>query len=307
MGTRDYYAVLGVSRGASTDEIKAAYRKLARQYHPDVNKSEDAAKRFNEVQEAYDVLSDPEKRAAYDRYGSEGPTGPRVSWTNVGGTPGADDFDFEDLSSMFDAFFGGRQRAGGHAPRSSHARRQPRVVEQTVDVPFMTAAKGGKLPLRVRFGDDQRSIDVSIPPATTSGARLRVRGERPGDPDLILRIRVEPHPFFKPLPDGQPGDIQFELPLTIAEATLGARIQVPTLDEPVTLTVPPGTESGKRLRLRGQGMKPPGREGGDLYAIVKIVPPPPETLTDTERRALESIGKKTRGVRSGVHFSQHPG
>ena len=329
MAGRDYYEVLGVKRDATQDEIKSAYRKLARQYHPDVNKSEDAQAKFTEVQEAYDILSDPEKRKLYDRGGRSAfdPSaqaagagrygGGTYTWSNVGGGQAGDPFaeDFGDIGSMFDAFFSGRgaRRSAGPAGGFGGAAAPPRRgqdVRAKVTVAFDTAAKGGTVGVQVERDGGPRSIDVTIPPATRDGAKLRIRGEGGAPPtpggqrgDLILEVGVSPHPLFH---RGRPGvdpahaplDMWLELPLTIAEATLGARVSVPTLDKFVDLTIKAGTSSGARLRLTGCGLRTADGTAGDLYAVAKIVAPDGSHLTETEADVLREISGDGASVRS---------
>ncbi|MEQ9095365.1 MAG: DnaJ C-terminal domain-containing protein [Phycisphaerales bacterium] len=321
MAERDYYDVLGVKRSATQEEIRAAYRKLARELHPDVNKAPDAAEKFAEVQTAYDVLGEPEKRAQYDRFGRAGAAaaagaggGAHYSWSNVGGGRGgaASDFDLDDLGSMFDAFFGGGGAAGGGAgptPRGARAQRG-RVRERTqpaaqaeLDVSFMTMARGGTERVPVRRGGKATTIEVSIPKGIADGAKLRVAGGR-GEPDLILTIRVGKHPLYR-----REGvlDLAIDLPLTIAEATLGKEIAVPTLEGEVYITVPAGTRSGKRLRLRGRGLTDAKGTSGDLYAVIQIVPPPADALTDEDRAALERLSDRTPAPRPNPPWPEPQG
>ncbi len=332
MASRDFYSILGVARGATQDEIKKAYRKLARQYHPDVNKAKDAPEKFNEVQQAYDILSDDAKRKQYDQFGrvTEG-TGVRgggggdrsahYTWSSVGG-PGGVDVDAEDLGAMFDAFFGGRAGGFGDGPfagarggRRSRASRvepeQPRGIEHDLDVDFMTAARGGVEQLRIVTDRKTKAIDVTIPKGIRDGAKLRVKGAADGGNrraggDLILNIRVGPHPLFRRADPERDGgthlDLYLLLPLSISEATLGATVPVPTLDPTVDLTVPPGTPSGIKLRLKGRGIDD-GTTKGDLYAVVRIVPPDGRVLTETERDALVRIGSRVAGLRSGPEWN----
>ena len=319
MAQRDFYTVLGVSKTATADEIRAAYRKLARQYHPDVNKTPEASKLFNEVQQAYDVLSDPEKRALYDQYGDAearpgpqagGRAGPHVRWSTVGapGGGGYGDFDPDDLGDIFEAMFGGsrnagpgaggRTRAGGRArPRSAAPQATP-IHRHDVSITFMTAVRGGTEQLRLTADGSARTIEVTIPPGIDDGGQLRIRGAVGGE-DLILTVKVGGHPIFRRGdPDGGPAasgkglNLWLDLPLTIAEATLGATVPVPTLEGAVQLTVPAGTPSGRKLRLKGRGVKNAKGESGDLYAIVKVVAPAGDELTPKQREALESIAAK---------------
>jgi curved DNA-binding protein len=330
---RDYYDTLGVSRTATPDEIRAAYRKLARKYHPDVNKDAGAPAKFTEVQQAYDVLSDEQKRKLYDQFGtaafeSGGPgaggpnagaqqRGPHYSWSNVGGPGGGPGFgvsmDEEDMSSVFDAIFGGRGGspfgggggAGGAArPGRTRARaQQPAEVRQDVTIDFMTAAKGGVQKLRIsEEGGKQRTIEVSIPAGSEEGSQLRVRaGAGPGR-DLILRLHIAGHELFRRGEGESAGkglDLTLDLPLTISEATLGATVLVPTLDRPLELQVPPGTASGKKLRLKARGIHDAEGRQGDLYAVIRIVPPRGDSLTADQQQVLREIGAETPGVRAG--------
>lgn len=323
MSERDYYETLGVARGATADEIRAAYRKLARRYHPDVSKDADAAERFNEVQEAYEVLSDPAKRHRYDQFGRAGAgagaaggpggRGQHYSWSNVGGSGGggAGDFAFdqEDLGSMFEAFFGGRGRAAGASPgpatSQAGARRKQRPLEHEITITFETAARGGRETIRLSAAGEEKTIDVTIPQGVADGARLRIR-DALGGRDLLLTIRVGRHPIFRRErgPDGSATlDLSLDLPLTIAEATLGARIRVPTLEGPVELTVPAGVSGGQRLRLRGKGLRDAAGKTGDLHAIARIAPPDPEKLNEQQRQMLRELAEATPPVRTGPHWT----
>ena len=309
MAKRDFYEVLGVSKGASQDEIRKAYRALARKLHPDVNKSGDAAKKFSEVQEAYDALSDEQKRKMYDQVGHAGaagragPGGMHYNWS-TGGRP---DVDAEDMSSMFDAFFGGQgdmSGMGGRARAGKRGRRaapEPEPTEHELDVTFLTAVRGGTERVRMNVGGQAKTIDVTIPRGIANGTRLRVGAD---GAELILVVRVGQHPVFRRtevvqrgLPEGL--DLYLDLPLTIAEATLGATVTVPTLGAPIEVSVPPGTASGKKLRLRGKGIENAHGGAGDLYAIIKIVPPPSGSVTAQEGEMLRAIAERGPSPRSG--------
>jgi DnaJ-class molecular chaperone len=286
MAKRDYYDVLGVSRGASDADIKRAYRKLARKYHPDVNKSPGSIDKFKEATEAYEVLSDKKKRGMYDEFGHAG--GPRMS---AGPGPGAG-VNFQD-------FFSGAAPGGGgggdggftgmglddilqmlRGKRSNSRKRHPRQkvnlnIEQRVTLEFMQAALGTTVPILLRRGGgpDARSetIEVKIPPGVHNGAKIRVRGkgaeQRGGEQgDLYIIISVKAHPFF--MVKGK--DITVEVPISITEAALGAKIDVPGIDGMTTVTIPPGTTSGQRLRLRNKGIGSPSKRG-DQFVLIKIV------------------------------------
>jgi len=327
MAERDYYEILGVSRSATPDQIRAAYRKLARELHPDVNKAPDAAERFAEVQDAYDTLSDADKRAAYDRYGRAGAAGAagaaragggggggaHYTWQSVGapgGGAGAD-FDLDDLGSMFDAFFGGAGAGGGAGGRAGRARAgrrrapaRPEPQHAEIEVSFQTMASGGTQTVRRRHGSRTTTIDVTIPKAVADGAKLRVPGRTPEEPDLVLTVRVGRHPLYRR--EGRL-DLALTLPLTLAEAALGCEVRVPTVEGPVTLTVPPGTRSGRRLRLRERGLADARGARGDLFAEVQIVPPPPEALEEADREALRALSARGPSPRGGGAWAQAAG
>ena len=316
---RTFYDILGLSRGASKEEIKSAYRKLARKHHPDVNKAPDAAEAFKQVQQAYEVLSDEKKRKLYDRVGHEafvggahagapgdGAAGPTYTWSNVGGGGfggATEGFDFGDIGDLFGEMFGGREPFGGRAAADARARSKPsrgRDTRAERMISFDTAISGGKETVRTNRGGASQTIEVTIPRGVADGARLRIRGA--GEPsrsggtpgDLILTVHVGKHPFFRR--DGL--DIEMDLPMSIVEATLGATINIPTpTGERVELKTPPGTASGSKLRLRGRGVQTEDGRKGDLYAVVKIVPP--KKLSEEDARALRDLGARIKSVRSG--------
>lgn len=301
MAPSDYYEVLGVPRTASAEDIRRAHRRLARQWHPDVNKSPEAGRRFAQVQEAYEVLSDPEKRRRYDQYGHPGvqaepPSGGTYAWSNVGGAPREADFDEFDVESLFETFFGGRRGHAGSQTRARRASRAVQTIERDLSVDFLTAALGGTQELRLTTpAGRSRSIEVRIPRAVNDGTQLRVaRAVSDGghEADLLLTLRIQPHPVFRRSPAGGPArglDLYVDLPLTIAEATLGADVAVPTLSGRVELRVPPGSGSGRMLRVRGKGLQDESGATGDLYAVVKIVPPDAARLSEQEKHVLRDI------------------
>jgi DnaJ-class molecular chaperone len=283
---RDYYEVLGVARDASEADVKKAYRKLARQYHPDRNPGDKtAAGKFKEVQEAYDVLSDKNKRAQYDRFGFAGPMpegGPGgFQWGGAGFDPsafGAGSLD-ELLRHFAQAQAGSARGAEGPdleelfgRGRGRRGRRaRPQEVEAEASIPFLTAALGGTVSLSV----DDRQIEVKIPAGVEEGQRLRLAGQGPGGGDLYLKLHIQPHPYFR----REGNDIILEVPLSVAEAILGSKVDVPTPDGThLSVKIPPGTSSGARLRLRGKGIK-----GGDQYIEVKVVVP---RVSDARSREL---------------------
>lgn len=310
MADRDYYEVMGVPRDASADAIKKAYRSLARKLHPDVNPGDKGAEaRFKELQQAYDVLSDTEKRALYDQYGTAGfsgagPFGPRSGaseWTTRHAASGDASFDFSDLfgggaatdpgeagGGVFEDILS-RLRGGKTARRGGP--RPPPSTEAELSIPFETAVRGGTTTIEIPREDGHReALDVKIPSGTDTGSRLRLRGQgaqsAPGGPrgDLTIRITVAPHPYFRR--EGR--DLQVEVPVTIGEAVLGAKVEVPTLEGRKTLPIPAGTSSGQKLRLRGQGVPARGTHpAGDLFVMLRIVVP--RTLDDEARRAVETL------------------
>lgn len=275
MAKKDYYDILGVSREAGAGEIKKAYRKLARKYHPDVNvNSKEAEARFKEISEAYEVLSDPDKRKQYDLFGRNGGRsgfgssgkhytsyGPGFEGFNVhfGGGGGSFQDIFEDL---FQATRGGR-RAG---PIKGND------IQYTMEISFEDAVRG----LTTRIGLNNEKISVKIPPGVDNGSRVRIAGK--GEPgmsggprgDLFIITKVRPHPYFERKGD----NIYLEVPVTFAEAALGTKIRVPTVDGMIQLSIPPGTQSGQKLRIKGKGV--PSLSGGgrgDQYVIVRIAVP----------------------------------
>ncbi|MFN0131407.1 MAG: DnaJ C-terminal domain-containing protein [Phycisphaerales bacterium] len=300
MAKRDFYQILGVSKDATADQIKSAYRALARKLHPDVNKAADAAKKFAEVQDAYDVLSDPTKRKHYDQRGHAPPEQPgqgsHYSWSNVGRGGGAA-VNADELSEMFESFFGGTQGQRTRARKARPARPEP--TEHDLPITFLTAAKGGTESIRLESDGQEHAVQVRIPAGVRQAAKLRVGGP---DGDLILRVRIGNHPIFRRTEsksDDQEGlDLYFDLPLTLAEATLGATVSVPTLDGTVELQVPPGSASGRKLRLRGKGIGDDSGTRGDLFALVRIVPPPADSLTADERDMLLRLSARAGSPRT---------
>jgi curved DNA-binding protein len=258
MQYKDYYEVLGVSRGADADAVKRAYRKLARKYHPDVSKEKNAESKFKEVQEAYEVLRDTEKRAAYDQLGRDYRPGqqfrPPPDWSQrFGGHSGSQRFsDMNGFSDFFSSLFGG---AAGAPPPDADAGHLDVTVEE--------AFAGTKRRVMLNDGGRSRSVDVQIPAGIADGQSLRIAGTG-GGPSLIFRIRLRPHSLYTI----QGKDVHIELPLAPWEAALGAKVAVPTLGGTVELTVPAGAQSGQKLRLRGRGFL-----GGDQMVIIKLVTP----------------------------------
>jgi curved DNA-binding protein len=289
----DFYKILGVSRNATPDDIQKAYRKLARKYHPDINTEKNAKKKFQQIQQAYDVLNDPQKREMYDRYGSSfesagaGPGPGGGTWrTGPGGAGGFEGFDFSQLfggtgEGSFEGPFGqffqqtaGRGGAGGR--RAAGRPRRGSDVRHEIEIPFQTAVTGGETRLLVRRGDTDRdeTITVKIPPGVGDGQTIRLRGQGEQGPsngtpgDLLITIRVAPHPLFRR--NGL--DLEIDVPVTVGEAALGTKVDVPSPHGTISLKIPAGASSGKRLRIKGQGVHRKD-EKGDLYAVIQIVLP----------------------------------
>ncbi|HUT02063.1 MAG TPA: J domain-containing protein [Phycisphaerae bacterium] len=306
MAKRDYYQVLDVKRAATPAEIKAAYRRGARKLHPDVNKAPDAAERFREATEAYEVLSDPEKRKLYDQFGHVGPTGPCGAGRGAGRGAGQGvTFDFGDLfggggggsgftgMSLDDILQALRGRGGRRQRRRPEP--QPGADSEThLTIEFLQAIRGTTTRIRMTRQDadgrtHEETLDVKIPPGVQEGSKVRVRGKGQmgdgGAGHLYIVVHVRPHPYFRR--DGD--DISIHVPLSITEAALGAKVDVPTLDGMNTVKVPPGTASSKRLRLRGKGVKREGKAPGDAYVIIEIVPP--KELGDRQKELLEELDK----------------
>jgi curved DNA-binding protein len=273
MQYRDYYEILGVTRGADADEVKRAYRKLARKFHPDVSKEKNAEEKFKEVQEAYEVLRDSDKRAAYDQLGRDFRNGqqfrPPPDWSQRFGNSGGQRFsDSNGFSDFFSSLFGGSAAGGSNAGQADSDAGH-------LDVTVEEAFAGTKRRVALNEHGRQRQVDVQIPAGVTEGQPLRIPGLG-GRTSLIFRIRLRPHHVYEVV--GK--DVQIELPLAPWEAALGAKVAVPTLGGTVELTVPAGAQSGQKLRLRARGF--PGNPAGDQMVTIKLVTPPAQTATQKE-------------------------
>ena len=275
MQYKDYYQVLGVGRDADAEQIKRAYRKLARKFHPDVSKEKNAEAKFKEVQEAYEVLRDPEKRAAYDQLGRDYRPGqqfrPPPDWGQRFGHSGSQRFsDLNGFSDFFSSLFGAA--AGGGGPGAGPP---PDADAGHLEVSVEEAFAGTKRRVMLNEGGRSRSVDVQIPAGVSEGQSLRISATG-GRSSLIFRIRVRPHALYSL--EGR--DVQIELPLAPWEAALGAKVAVPTLGGTVELRVPAGAQSGQKLRLRGRGF--PGTPPGDQIVSIKLVTPAAESAQAKE-------------------------
>ncbi len=306
--SEDYYKILGVGRGATEAEIQRAYRELARKYHPDLNPDDKSAKdKFQEVQSAFDVLNDSKKRKMYDQFGSGfdsmsqgGPRGGTHTWTGQGGAG----FDFGDVD--LGDLFGGRGEAemggGGFTDifkqfRRGTGRQQAPAggadLAHELTVPFATAVTGGQAQISVqRASGKLDTIQVKIPAGIDNGKKIRLRGQ--GEPgsrgkpsgDILLTVHVSPHPYFR----RRGKQLEVTLPVTLAEAAIGAKVDVPTPTGTIALQIPPGTSSGAKLRIKGHGVTAPKKTPGDLFAVIQIVLP--DRLDAEDLEALEKLGKK---------------
>ena len=313
MKYKDYYAALGVARTATAAEIKKAYRKLARKYHPDVSKEAGAEEKFKEVAEAYETLKDPEKRAAYDELGRHAPGEqfrPPPGWQQSFGEqpPGASSFSFDDVD-LADLFAGiaGRARGGARRPDMPLPGQD---FEAAVRVSFDQAYKGTEIELDMAVPEPDengflrrvpRKIRVRIPKGVTDGQKLRVPGKGgkgangARDGDLYLDIEVQSHPLYR----AEALDLYMDLPLAPWEAVLGASVDVPTPAGRVTLKVPPGTHAGQKLRLSGRGLSRPDGTSGHLYAVAQIVVP---TVVDERQRELFTQLKDASAFNPRAHM-----
>jgi curved DNA-binding protein len=290
MKYKDYYAVLGVARGASEDDIKKAYRRPARKYHPDVSKEKDAEERFKEIAEAYQTLSDKEKRAAYDELGSHRPGEdfrPPPGWEShfaQGGGGDGIDLGGIDLGDLFEALGRGHARGRRPAGGADSFAMPGQDFEASARLSLEEAFRGTELTLELSVAEmtpdgglrrTPRSVRVRVPKGATDGLRLRVPGKgapgfNGGPPgDLYLNIALRPHPRFR----AAGHDLYLDLPITPSEAVLGATVEVPTMEGRVALNIRPGARTGQKLRVAGKGLPRPHGHAGDLYCVIGIATP----------------------------------
>lgn len=321
MEYKDYYKILGVDKNASAAQIKKAYRKLARQYHPDVNPGDKASEeKFKDVNEAYEVLSDPEKRKKYERFGTQWQQYERAGgvpddfWAQWGGQPGGgrthtrtvSPEEFEQMfgggaggfSDFFETLFGGMGRAGaGAAGQQESLRSRPRRGRDSEHVVQVTLEEAFRGTQRVLQWEDGRKIEATIPPGVRDGSRIRLCGQGQAGTsggecgDLYLKIELAPHPIFQ----REGNDLKVTVAVDLYTVLLGGEVDVPTIERPVKLNIPPETANGKVFRLRGLGM-PQLRQAdqrGDLYATVAVQLP--QRLSQKEKELLEQL----RELRSG--------
>ena len=303
MDFKDYYKILGVEPTADEKTIKTAYRKLARKYHPDVSKEPGAEDKFKEASEAYEALSDPEKRAEYDeirKYGSQGRFQPPPGWQGRGGAGagagqgyGAGDFENGDFSDFFSSIFGNRGGQQGGRAQSPGRRGQDVEMELAVFLEETLSTESKQISFKVpqhsangqRMADITKTLNVKIPAGVTDGERIRLKGQgAPGvaggeKGDLYLIIRLAPHPMF----DVEGHDLIITVPIAPWEAALGTKVAVPTLTGKINLTIRPDSQNGQRLRVKGNGLLNKQGQRGDLYAQLKIVMP---KSTDEATKAL---------------------
>ncbi len=324
MSQKDYYKILGVSRNTSAEEMKKAYRNLAKKYHPDVNKGDKSAEeKFKDISEAYEVLSDPKKRQEYDMFGSMGagggpgggayqqyqyaggPNG-AFDWStffgggraSTGKTHGArTDFTEEDLGDLFGDILGGTARRGsgfhgqGQGARRASSPGADRLY--TMEIDFLDAIQGKTTKIAIPENGKTHKINVKIPPGVDTGSKIRLAGKgelsseggAPGD--LYIQIEVKPHPYFERKGD----DIYVDLPITFLEAVEGASVDVPTLSGKVHLKIPPGVQSGQKLRIKGKGIvHRKGSGQGDQY--VRILVAVPKVVDEDAKKLLEEFFRK---------------
>lgn len=289
MEYKDYYKTLGVERTADQESIKKAFRRMAAKYHPDRNKEHGAEERFKEINEANEVLSDPEKRARYDQLGSNWRAGDNVKpppgWGNASAQFNASFF--EDIarkgfgnqgspssgfSDFFEGLFGGGFRRNQSAPQPSDGRHPP-IQTATIQLDLEDIYRGSNKTIRLPTGNN---MQIHIPAGIHGDKKIRLPGKGPNGSDFFLKVKLKEHPLYRI----ENNDIFMNLPIAPWEAALGETITVPTLAGKISLKIPPGSQSGKKMRLKGRGL--PGKEPGDLYIILHVNTPPADTAEQKE-------------------------
>ena len=298
MEFKDYYKILGVDPEASIKEVKTAYRKLARKYHPDVSEHKDADNRFKEIAEAYEVLKNTETRAEYDevrQYGAQGQSfQPPPGW-QPGNAEGGHSTSNEDFSEFFSSLFRNANqqpefddivgRRGGFQNWSGDRAQRGQDIESDLPIFLEDTLNESTHPISLQIGETKKTLKVKVPAGTGNGERIRLKGQGAPGPsgttsgDLYLRIRLVPHPLF----DVEGHNLIVVLPLAPWEAVLGAKVEVPTLSGNLRLTIPANSQSGQRLRLKGKGLPNKQGKNGDLYAVINIVVPP---VNDSKSKTL---------------------
>ncbi len=313
----DYYKTLGVSKTATADEIRKAYRKLARVNHPDAKPNDSkAAEKFKQIQEAYDVLNDETKRKQYDQFGpdfarmgQQGPFGPGGSGGAGGFGGGTGPIDFSelfgnggiDLGDFFAGGMGGGTASSG-GRRSKKASMRGEDARATVKVDFETAVNGGSVDVRIERGGTVETLGVKVPAGVSEGQVIRLAGQgspglRGGAPgDLLLRIEILPHPYFR----REGSNLLLDVPISPPEAALGTKVDVPTLSEGrVVVKIPAGTSSGVKLRLRGKGvLDPQTKQIGDQFVVIKIVLP--KIISERDKALYQQLAEEGSSVREGL-------
>jgi len=299
MECQDYYETLGVPRTATPEEIRSAFRKKAREYHPDVAKDKvKGAEKFKEVNEAYEVLSDPAKRTKYDQMGREAPGG-GFAWQGSpgqAGMPDMEEFHFggTGYSDFFEHLFGGTAGGGFRGPGGRRMARRGSAIEGDLMVPLEEALRGSVREVTLQRGGKTETYRVKIPAGVREGQRIRLAGKgesgRSGGEsgDLYLRVRLARHPDLRV----EGSDLYADLEVAPWEAVLGASVPVPTMDGAVTLKIPAGSTAGQKLRLRGQGLPREDGGRGDLYAVLEIAVP--DRVGPEEKKLWEKLAEESR-------------